>query len=189
MISRQKFCAYHIDKPFNYPVEGGMTSWQATQDVISRLFQHDEKKFVLFNSFLKRGYRGWFQSIGDKWVTYGWAALPTTTGPIHLPEWMHHETYWIFYCRTEDSFQGRGLYKRSLSLIVNDIYKNDPNAQIEIDTETSNLPSRRAIMSVGFIPSGVINLLTLKFPYLPVQKLGSWDRNAPHPVMPTREGT
>jgi len=185
MTLLQHYCAYQMLERHPQQLSLTPSTCVATAPIIERLFSSDPKRRNLFLNFLERGYLGWFQYVNDRWMTYGWSATPTSDAPIHLPNWMHQNSYWIFYCGTDGDFQGQGLFKRSLSIMVSDIFEINPATTVNVETEATNMPSRRAIISSGFSSSGMIDLLTIKLPYLPTQKWAGWNRNAPHPAMPT----
>jgi RimJ/RimL family protein N-acetyltransferase len=92
--------------------------------------------------------------------------------------------YWIFYCRTKEKYQGRGLYKASICLLANWAREKDPSARVYIDTSPENIPARRAIRSAGFAPRGVITTLNLQLPKIQFLLWGYWDKNASHPKLP-----
>jgi GNAT superfamily N-acetyltransferase len=155
------------------------------KEKIIYLFKKDKVLQDKFCKFLAKGFRGivWYNE--DEWVSYAWISLPETSGPPHLPRYIRQlPVYWIFYCRTKEEYRGRGLYKASLSILCNWARERDPKAEIYIDTEPSNVPSRKAIEAVGFTPAGIISIWTLGLPKLgSVVIWGSWNKEAKHPGM------
>ncbi|MEM2045974.1 MAG: GNAT family N-acetyltransferase [Candidatus Bathyarchaeia archaeon] len=155
------------------------------QDQVHYFFRNDQMRVKTFCKFIVHGFRGivWYEA--DEWISYAWMSTPVTLGPPHLPRWIKKlPIYWIFYCRTKGRYQGRGLFKASISLLARWAREKDPNAQIYIDTEPNNIPSRRAIESIGFSPVGVITTLNLNLPKVNWVLWGKWDKEASHPEMP-----
>lgn len=149
------------------------------QDLVA-WFNQDKHKQKVFTSFLRQGFLGLVWHNRCEWVSYAWMSLPGTFGPPHLPRGIRKlPVYWIFYCRTKEEYQGKGLYKASLSLLAHWARERNPEAEVYIDTESNNIPSRSAIKAVGFLPQGVITNWTLRVPRLVIW--GRWDPNAPHP--------
>lgn len=150
--------------------------------IVTWLFDADKQRRTTFMKFLRQGHKGIIWYSKDEWASYAWISLPETSGPSHLPRQIRQRpVYWIFYCRTRDKYQGHGLYKASLSLLSKWARERDAKAEIYIDTEPDNVPSRRAIEAVGFLPKGVITTLTLQLPKLSFVVWGRWDPHAPHP--------
>lgn len=146
------------------------------------LFPRKDRRQNVFRQFLAKGFVGLVWHRGEDWASYAWISLPKTFGPPHLPRRVRRlPVYWIFYCRTKDAYQGQGLFKASLSLLGRWARGRDPEAEVYIDTEPNNFPSRRAIEAVGFLPKGIITTWTLCLPKLSLVIWGRWDQNALHP--------
>lgn len=149
------------------------------QDQVRHFFRREPTREKTFGKFLIQGFRGitWYTS--SEWISYAWISTPETLGPPHLPYWIRKlPVYWIFYCRTKEQYQGRGLYKASISLLARWAREKAPNAPVYIDTALDNIPSRRAIKSVGFLPAGIITTLELKLPKVSYVLWGKWDKEA-----------
>lgn len=94
-------------------------------------------------------------------------SAPDTPGPIHLPFFIQKlKVYWIFYCRTADDFQGRGLCKRSIITLCKWSREREPEGSVYIDSETTNIASIRAIQACRFQPNGTILTWGLYIPKL-----------------------
>jgi len=151
------------------------------EEAINVLFAQEEKLRNVFKKFLKNRFIGLAWHSNSEWVSYAWMSTPETLGPIHLPRGIQRlPIYWIFYCRTKVKYQGKGLFKASLTLLVHWVRERDPQAEIYIDTEEGNIPSRRAIKTVGFTPRGIITTWSLRLPKLSLVLWGRWDQNLPH---------
>jgi hypothetical protein len=86
---------------------------------VNSYFSNDEKKIKAFRRHLKKEFYGVFVYENKRWAAYGWMSRPSTRGPTHLPTSIQRlDAHWIFYCRTAEAFQGRGLYKSVLKLLV-----------------------------------------------------------------------
>ena len=66
--------------------------------------------------------------------------------------------YYIFFCRTINSYRGRGVYPSSLRKIVNKLYQEN---QILISTDVNNKPSIRGIIKSGFMNKGTLSYRSL----------------------------
>ena len=151
----------------------------ASVDSVCRLFNDDAHRRSVFLSFLRRGIRGVFFHEGSSWWTYAWTSRPSTAGPGHLPRWAGRlDAYWIFYCRTRQAHRGRGFYGAAMGRLIARARREDPQAEIYIDTTVGNRPSRRAILKAGFQPRGVA--LVLDIPGL--RPRGIWLKGRPHPA-------
>ncbi|MEM1552538.1 MAG: GNAT family N-acetyltransferase [Candidatus Bathyarchaeia archaeon] len=187
VLIRRCFLAYQL--PSTWRQSNGATFEYKyvvpEQDQVRHFFRHDQLRVKTFCKFLAYGYRGIVWYDADEWISYAWMSTPATPGPPHLPHWIKKlPVYWIFCCRTKGRYQGRGLFKASISLLARWAREKDPNAQIYIDTEPNNIPSRRAIESVGFSPVGVITTMNLNLPKVNWVLWGKWDKEASHPEMP-----
>lgn len=184
MIQLRKMLAYQLPKQW-MPLEYNFSDyeWQKSDaQTIIKFFENDPKRLSAFSKFLRRGCLGIVWHNGREWIAYAWMSLPETCAPPHLPQWIRRlPVYWIFFCRTKDKYQGQGLYKASLSLLARWARERDPKAEVYIDTEPYNIPSRRAIEAVGFSPRGIITTWTLRVPKLSLVLWGRWDQDAPHP--------
>jgi RimJ/RimL family protein N-acetyltransferase len=148
----------------------------------SWLFSADKRRKEKFLNFLREGFLGVYLYRCDSWVTYGWMSRPSTGGPRHLPASIRLlNTYWIFHCRTQDSFRGLGYYKLVLRLLAQQALKEDEDASTYVDTNASNVASRRAILSVGFRPKGVMTGYRLQVPKVSLYVWWWWDAEAAHP--------
>lgn len=185
MFRKKKYLVYSLPQhwaPSNiHPVS---FKWVVidSYDLLKIFFDKKGPNYVTFMRFIDRGFRGLIWYDEDQWASYAWLSLPSTFGPPHLPRNVRKlPYYWIFYCRTRVEYQGRGLYKASLNLLSKHAREADPNAQVYIDTEPRNFPSRRAIKSVGFVPAGVISNLFLRLPRVRLVVWERWDRKAWYP--------
>ena len=188
LLSRCNLVAYRL--PLGWSGHVHLISTEVTylelddKGKITHLFKKDRVLQNRFCKFLARGFRGivWYNEE-DEWVSYAWISLPETSGPPHLPRYIRQlPVYWIFYCRTKEEYRGRGFYKASLSILCNWARERDPKAEIYIDTEPSNVPSRKAIEVVGFTPAGIISVWMLRLPKLGSVVIGgSWNREDKHP--------
>ena len=148
---------------------------------LEQLFKNERRLFCRFNEFLKKGFIGivWYNDNG--WASYAWMSLPGTQGPPHLSSIIGgHYVYWVFYCRTKEDKKGRGLFKASLTMLAGWARARDIKAEVYIDTDPNNIPSRRAIETVGFSPNGIITAWTLRIPKVNSNIWGHWDPNATH---------
>jgi RimJ/RimL family protein N-acetyltransferase len=137
-----------------------------------------------FLKFLKKEFYGVLILENSNWVAYGWISRPSTLGPIHLPsEIQRLKVFWIFYCHTKESFRGRGLYKRVLKLLMQQALNESKDAEIYIDTQRDNIAARKAIVSVGFEPKGIINTYKFGIPKLKSWNWGKWNTQVDHPPL------
>jgi hypothetical protein len=153
------------------------------ESTIHRFFAQDERLSGVFTKFAIQGFVGLVLHEGDNWITYGWLSTPYSRQPVHLPSWIKRlNVYWIYYCRTKDQCRGRGFYKLALRLLVGHVLsKGEPT--VYIDTEQANIASRRAILSTGFQPCGVMQCTSYGIPWLRHYTVGKWSHTAQHPEL------
>ncbi|MBE0447464.1 MAG: GNAT family N-acetyltransferase [Actinobacteria bacterium] len=157
----------------------------ATPDTVEVLFRNDNRLKKTFLAFLRKKFYGIFLVQDNQWVTYGWLSRPQTPGPIHLPAKIKQmDVYWIFYCRTREGYQGRGLYKHLLRLLIGQALSESKNADVYVDTVADNVPSHQAVTSVGFRFCGIIETSKLGMPKLGSWILGRWDKEVEHQNLP-----
>lgn len=154
----------------------------ATPDNVRRLFSHDPRMVTQFLDFLKKGYLGVFLYEGDTWLNHVWYSTPMSDGPPHLGRKIRRmKVYWGHTANTNTKYRGRGLFKKTLRLLIGHIYATDPNAIIYGDTPVGNAISRHVHLSLGFQPAGVA--YTYRIPKLDF-KTTIWKRDMPHPPIP-----
>jgi len=185
MLKRKGFLVFFLptywDSSYDlsYPLEW---VWM-DQKTVGFFFSSEERLQKMFKKFLAKGFIGLVWHHKGDWISYACMSLPGTLGPPHLPSYIRRlPVYWIFYCRTRGAYRGRGLFKASLSILSDWARKRDPEAEIYVDTEPRNVPSRKAIEAVGFTPAGIICVWTLALPKLGSVVIGgSWNKEAKHP--------
>lgn len=153
----------------------------------NNIIQHfnEEPLKTTFLQFLKKDFYGVLILENSNWVAYGWMSCPSTLGPIHLSSQIQRlNVFWIFYCHTKESFRGQGLYKRILKLLIQQAFRESKEAEIYIDTQGNNIAARKAIVSVGFEPKGIINTYKLGIPKLKSWNVGKWNTEVAHPPLP-----
>jgi hypothetical protein len=182
MILLRRFLVYELQSTWQQRVDTLFVTYSILdQPQIDHLFTCDKARAHTFHRFLTLGFHGivWHQS--NEWISYAWMSTPETLGPPHLPRWIRKlPVYWIFYCRTKEQYQRRGFYKASIALLSQWAQDREPNAKVYIDTSPDNIPSRKAIESVGFVSAGTITTLTLRLPGVAFPLWGRWDRQAPN---------
>ena len=98
-------------------------------------------------------------------IIYGWMSRPSTGGPQHLLASIQRlNTYWIFYCRTQDSFRGLGYYKLVLRLLAQQALKENEHASGYVNTSASNVASRRSVLPLAFRSQGIITACRSQVP-------------------------
>lgn len=104
-----------------------------------------------FRRLLMRGSIGVGLFAGTECVTHAWMSTPSTLLPQHLPSFLGRH-YWIYFCRTDPAYRGRGLYKLALRALLAEAARRESGglADVYIDTAVDNIPSQRAISGVGF---------------------------------------
>lgn len=151
---------------------------------VSRFFDTDERRKHTFNTFVQKGFVGLVLHRGDEWVTYGWISTPYSPQPIHLPGWVSKlSAYWIFYCSTKPQYSNQGYYKLAMRLLIQHAFRARPSPSVYIDTGVSNIPSRRAILSVGFQPRGILKCTKCGIPRLGYLTFGRWEKGIDHPKL------
>jgi hypothetical protein len=161
----------------------GREEWvPASASNIESLFSADPQRCELFLHFLDSGCAGLFLVRDGTWLCHGWYSEPGSALPAHLPPACRRRGgYWIFFCRVREGFRGQGYYKGLLLNVVSSIRARDPLAQVDIDTEPGNFPSRHAIQACGFLPRGIIVRYKLGIPSKWRMVVGQWYSGLPHP--------
>ncbi|WP_168429016.1 hypothetical protein [Microbacterium sp. K36] len=120
------------------------------------------------------------------WAAVQWIAPPGADGPTHLPRRLIRPHFWCFNEHTREGHRRLGLWralKSSGFALARDLSGAD--VTLYSDTETENLPSRRAHEAFGFTHEGVMSTLTLRYARGRRLVFGGWDREAPHPERST----
>jgi GNAT superfamily N-acetyltransferase len=150
---------------------------------IPAFFAGDEIRTRTFRDFLRKGYQGVLVHDGPLWAGYGWITTPQTPAPPHLPPWFRRaHPYWLFYAHTREVYRGRGIQKAMLRRRLQVLASPEGRRHSAYaDTRTSNVPSRRALLALGFQPAGT--MVRLDVPLLPSCSLCWWDRHLAHPPL------
>jgi len=151
----------------------------ADRACVEQFFRDDVKLRQRFQGFLSVGHVGLFSVDTRGWVSYAWMTTPQNPVPPHLPPCVRRRSAWIFHCRTLESYRGRGIYKHSLSLLGQ--HASAAGLDLYIDTQADNLPSRNAIVQVGFSPHGVARVWSLRVPGWKTYNWGHWQTTQAHP--------
>jgi GNAT superfamily N-acetyltransferase len=162
----------------------GLREAPACEPLVCSAFDHQPQVRQRSLVFLAAGYIGFLVMNGRQCVSRAWMCTPASRGPRHLPRsFKSANAYWIVYCATELEYRGQGLYKYCLQRLIHRARRDNPQAAVLIDTAVDNVPSRRAIRSVGFQPYGVI--VSYRVPKTEIV-FGRWRRSDPHPeLIPT----
>jgi RimJ/RimL family protein N-acetyltransferase len=128
-----------------------------------------------------------------EWITYGWIRPPYTAAPPHLPHRIRNTgDYWLYTASTKKKFQRMGYNKYIKKLRIDHIYNYEGRRDVDIYTDTveGNIPSRRSMLSSGFVTSGILTRYYIKsIKYLNYVLYrnrwgyvwGEWDKEREHP--------
>ena len=155
-------------------------AYWADSEVVQNLFSKESKLRKRFLGFLEHNCIGVFQARGNEWVSYAWMTRMGDPSPCHMPNPPFSNSSWIFHCGTKASYRGRGLYKNSLRLLA---MQSQGCRELLIDTEVDNLPSRRAIVSVGFQPYRLVRTWTWSVPRLKSWTFAKWHEGHELPLI------
>lgn len=157
IFRKTKFYVYQLPTQWQVPIGEGISNYNIVDinlETIDYFFPKDPRRKE-FKYLLAKGFFDIIQHLGRQWISYAWLKVPGTVGPPHLPLFTQKlDVYWIFYCRTVDEFQRQGCYKRSLVALYELALNRNKDKDIFIDTEIYNIALRKAIISMGFEPSG-----------------------------------
>lgn len=191
LVQHKHLLVYSLSGPAGKPsgrlhaLHAVHVTW-ANPQVVRKLFTDDHRE-KLFLDFLAQGFTGLLMYAGDSWTGYAWMTTPSTPGPPHLPRCVRKiGANWIFYCRTRRGWRGQGLYTYALQLLVERVNQTGTDAPVMIDTSAHNIPSRRAILSIGFCADGTLEVYQLTLPGIGRWVWGSWRAHLAHP--PLQEG-
>ena len=182
MIRRRKFLVYSLPgtKPCLQTCPPGFEVERLTPRAVETLFRAEESLRTAFLKFLEQGFLGLVWHEKGEWASYAWVAPSRSRGVPHLPAAVRKLGYpWVFYCQTREAHQRKGLFRASLGMLAAWVREDEPRAEVFIDTEMDNLPSRRAILDAGFVPHGVVTTVSVAIPRVRLVA-GQWDRHAPH---------
>jgi RimJ/RimL family protein N-acetyltransferase len=65
-----------------------------------------------------------------------------------------NDSYYVFFCRTYESFRGNGIFPQILELICEDVWRENPCGVIYSSADVGNRPSQRGIEKAGFRLAG-----------------------------------
>lgn len=164
----------------------GLNSKPFEASDLATYFEGDELRLSTFESFLSQGFQGVLVHDGPLWAGYGWVTGPDGPCPPHLPAWIRaSHPRWLFYAHTREGYRGRGIQKamvrQRLQLITP---PEGRSGRVYADTWQGNIPSRRALTSVGFQPAGTMVQFELSMPFLGVRPFCWWGQHSPHPPLP-----
>lgn len=192
MINRETYLVYrwagkkHNDDVPRQAGHNGVQWTIAQPESIKKFFLHDPCRLKTFLEFHANGLLGIILYQKEEYVTYAWMRVPNSPWPQHLPDSVRDsESYWIFYCRTNSKHARQGYFKQALKLLIEMACEKEAMPTIYIDTNIENLPSRRAILSAGFKPEGIITCYYLGLLKSNRPICGNWDRSAKHPGLPS----
>lgn len=167
------------------PVLDGFKWSTIDAEIIARLYENDSLQ-NRFMRFLNLGYRGMVVSKDDRWITHVWTSTPSSPLPPHLPVMNINEVYWLFNGHTRPEYRGTGILKKTLQLIVNHILQIE-NAMVPYhiytDVVPGNLAPRKAVLSMGFKPQGIIHRQQLCMAGHTLLRWGTWNKMEPHPLL------
>jgi RimJ/RimL family protein N-acetyltransferase len=159
--------------------DGGGDWLELDAAIAARLFHDERARLETFLRFLARGHHGIVRERDERWVAYGWLAVPSGSPPHHVGR-AGRGRYWIHYCRTADKHRGAGHYRAAVErLVANAQAHAGGPARVFIDTREDNAPARRAIERLRFRPAGVITIWRLPKTRL---QLPRWNQRATHPT-------
>ncbi len=168
---RKEYFIYKLDPNwiFDISLKNGLFFDIFSKKLIDKFFYRDIYRKKLFNKFLSTGHIGYLLHNNDNWINYTWVSPPKANINFHLPKKIkNNDKYWIFFCRTNEFFQGRGFYSLSLKLLCNSLIHEHSisKSKIYIDTESNLIPATRAIERAGFIFHKKIFLTSFRIPKL-----------------------
>jgi RimJ/RimL family protein N-acetyltransferase len=147
-------------------------------------FKNEKKDMKTFMKFVERGYEGLVWHTETEWISYAWMSTPESQAPPHLPHWVQSlHVYWLFNFYTKDSYRKQGLHRASVILLSKLAREKDFKARIYADVQPGNIPPIKSLLSVGFVPAGVIYTMTLRIPKFWYVFYGNWVKEEPHPAV------
>jgi hypothetical protein len=187
----QRYCMYEYPShalPELCPPDVTGLSWKLLDSPTIALTFHDlPKREAVFQRFAADGSLGVCIFVGDIWAAHAWMSVPGKARPPHIPSPVAPDTFWIYFCATKHRFAGKGLYKFAQRVLLREALTAAPQASILIDTTPDNLASRKAIISTGFKPVGMISCSYLWIPRVVRKPLAChWAKTAQHPPLPEK---
>ncbi len=159
-------------------LEPGLQYTRIDETIIHQYFIDNSRKLQLI-ALLEKGYIGYLLHDGKDWINYIWSSTPNTPPPNHIPKKIFDpRNYWIFFCRTNDTFRNRGFYSYCLKLFCQALIEkyNIEGNRIYIDTELELVAADKAIRKAGFEECGYLSLNRIYLPKLLDIKFGKWHK-------------
>lgn len=175
-----------ISRPVTLDLPQGFEWMPLDEDSVRRFFEpSDDWRCKAYLRLLKAGCVGQVIYKGDTWASVGWVSTPTSAPPPHLSRRLIGPNYWTFYVHTAQEFRGRGLQKEGLKLRINAALEHGVSRRVMVYTDTgaTNVYSRRAKISMGFVPHGVIYRKQFRLPKTRGLNTGHWDKYEDHPPL------
>lgn len=121
----------------------------------------------------------------DNWASVGWVATPSSLHPPHIPKTVARNRYWTFNVHTAPKHRGKGLQKAGIRqrVALSREHARDESEVIYTDVRPSNMFSRKAKLSSGFTPAGLLYTTRIGIPGIRHWVFGHWDSTAPHQKM------
>jgi hypothetical protein len=183
----ERYCMYRYlaDAPpaLDPPTRPGV-SWQAIDAAASaRYFGGEPHLQRDFGHFLHQRALGFLVLVDGRWASHLWMSTPGNPRPPHVRADCAPDTYWFFYGATQPEFFGQGLFKLAQRLALHDAFERSHAPQIVADPAWDNTASRRAHLSCGFTPAGMLDCWYFWLPRVArIPLWWHWTR-AEHPML------
>jgi RimJ/RimL family protein N-acetyltransferase len=188
MLLYRSYCVYDFkfqEKEYPSKDHSDFQFRTLTPDLIKHFFSEESQRMTEFLAFLQKSYSGFALTKDERLVSYGWVADCSHRMPPHIGNNLRRQASWIFYCGTYAPFRGQGGFRFLLNQIIAAHSIVRPLKPLYIDTRPTNLVSRRAVLSAGFHPAGILRSVIFFVPRYSFPLLSSWNALSAHKKLPS----
>lgn len=186
-ITTELVYSIHMSEPMQINLPDGFEWCILDHNTIDNYFlnESDSWRNTSYHKILESGCLGYLIYSRRAWASVGWVHTPDSMPPPHLTEKIIGNNYWTFFVHTNEPFRGRGLQKEGLKLRLNGalLDSNSDSCDVFTDVSPDNIHSRRAKLSVGFEPAGVIHKKSFVLPRVKSVTISAWKATEVHPPL------
>lgn len=152
-----------------------------SDELVERHFSDEPWHVRSFSTQMRRGCVGSLVTSEGEWASFVWLKPPQCRTPVGLPPNAADGRYWLYHSYTKEKFRGKGLLKRNMGFLMNEVIRREEHPVIYGMVRTDNLAPRRALLWLGFEPCGVMTIYSIWIPKLVRYSFyGRWRQDVAH---------
>jgi len=152
-----------------------------TKNLARKYFADSPQLIATFCKRINEQSVGELVTCGDDWASYVWLRTPNAPPPAGLPANVSGKYYWLYDSFTNPNYRGKGLYKKAMAFLINWVIEHEEHPLIYAIIHPTNIPPRRALRSLRFLPCGVMTIYYFWIPKLFRRMwFAVWRRSADH---------